>query len=119
MRRFAPSDTYDITKARSRLLCSGNAPHSPRFSPPFLLPNHQTIANKSSPNPPPQVGRNLRIDGTLKGVNTKSNATVPEWKRGSYSLLFAGGEGEASALLYLNRDKKARYAGWVGEWVGM
>lgn len=58
------------------------------------------------------------MDGTLKGVNTKGESTLPEWKRGSFSLLFngggaggagggAGGAGDA-ALLYLNRDRKAR-----------
>lgn len=62
------------------------------------------------------MGRNLRIDATLKGVNTKSESTVPEWKRGHYSLLFAGGGGNAT-LLYLNRDKKVRKPGRSAAWL--
>jgi hypothetical protein len=37
-----------------------------------------------------QVGDQLRVDGSLMGVDSKSQTLIPEWKRGHFSLLLDG-----------------------------
>ena len=69
LRRYAPSDTYEVTKR----------------------------------------GCDLRMDGTLKGVETEEDGTsrsvLPKWKRGAFSLLFEGKMGE-SRLLLVDHEKR-------------
>ena len=69
LRRYAPSDTYEVTKR----------------------------------------GSQLRMDGTLKGVETEEDGTsrsvLPKWKRGPFSLLFEGKTGD-SRLLFVDHEKK-------------
>jgi hypothetical protein len=70
LRRYAPSDTYEVTKR----------------------------------------GSQLRMDGTLKGVETEEDGTsrsvLPKWKRGAFSLLFEGKTGTTSRLLFVDHEKK-------------
>lgn len=37
-----------------------------------------------------KVGDRLRVDGSLMGIDTKSAALIPEWKRGHFSLIMDG-----------------------------
>lgn len=37
-----------------------------------------------------KVGRMLRMDGSLMGLDTKSPSLIPQWKRGHYSLVVDG-----------------------------
>lgn len=51
-----------------------------------------------------KVGRKLRVDGTLMGLDTKKISLVPQWNRGSFSLLFDG-SGDKAAIQFVNRQK--------------
>ena len=52
-------------------------------------------------------GTYLRVNGTLMGMDDKSTTLIPEWKRGSFSLLFDGSTVPAT-LLFLDH-RKGRY----------
>ena len=41
----------------------------------------------------------MRVDGSLMGIDDKSAALIPEWKRGHFSLLFDGAASPATVLL--------------------
>ena len=41
----------------------------------------------------------MRVDGSLMGIDDKSAALIPEWKRGHFSLLFDGSATPATVLL--------------------
>ena len=41
----------------------------------------------------------MRVDGSLMGIDDKSAALIPEWKRGHFSLLFDGAATPATVLL--------------------
>lgn len=44
-------------------------------------------------------GTRMRVDGSLMGIDDKSAALIPEWKRGHFSLLFDGAAAPATVLL--------------------
>jgi len=50
-------------------------------------------------------GSQVRVDGTLMGVDKESAGLLPSWKRGAFSLLFDGGHQPARVVL-LDRDRK-------------
>jgi hypothetical protein len=39
------------------------------------------------------VGKLLRVDGTLMGLDDKARSLIPRWKRGHFSLLVNAGRG--------------------------
>lgn len=50
-------------------------------------------------------GVQVRVDGTLMGIDSKSSSLIPQWKRGQFSLLFDGRCQPASIKL-LDRRKQ-------------
>ena len=47
----------------------------------------------------------MRVDGSLMGIDDKSGALIPEWKRGHFSLLFDGATAPATVLLLDHRKQ--------------
>jgi hypothetical protein len=50
-------------------------------------------------------GTRMRVDGSLMGIDDKSGALIPEWKRGHFSLLFDGATAPATVLLLDHRKQ--------------
>lgn len=46
-----------------------------------------------------KVGKLLRVDGTLMGMDERSHGLIPRWKRGSFSLLVDAGATPTAAFL--------------------
>ncbi len=51
-----------------------------------------------------KVGSRLRIDGSLRGIDPNSNALLPKWKHGSFSLLVDASTTPVSAALVDHTD---------------
>ena len=100
LRLFAPTDTYTVTKARG--------PAHPLFAvprgmspapPPPTLPQTHTRPPSLSPLPyHPQVGKRLRCDGTLLGLED-TRGLIPRWKCGRFTLLVDVGAWPAHVIL--------------------
>lgn len=86
-----------------------------------------------------KVGRCLRVDGTLMGIDESGGGesggggnggfrgVVPQWKRGHFSLIYDGGQGsmrlwfvdhKAGKHLDMAAEKKAMAAAQVGRCIG-
>lgn len=64
-------------------------------------------------------GAQIRVDGTLLGMERHSSGLLPEWKRGSFSLLFNGNMSPPKVQELFNNKHLAVWsilgsANWVG-----
>eukprot|EP00798_Chlamydomonas_sp_ICE-L_P012745 gene12745-15994_t len=53
-------------------------------------------------------GSQIRVDGTLMGIDKEGSGMLPEWKRGNFSLLYDT-SGETAVVAFVNHKKKT----WV------
>lgn len=51
-----------------------------------------------------KLGRRVRVDGTLMGMDRKRQGLIPNWKRGHFSLLF---DGSGDKVATIGRSLKA------------
>ncbi len=52
-----------------------------------------------------KVGKRIRVDGALMGVDHAASSVLPQWKRGHFSLVYDA-SGEKPAIWFLNHKKK-------------
>ena len=117
LRRYAPSDTYEVSRPGNKQpclraalplrghssFCSFRTAHSalPRLCTAVLSPLHWGWQVW-------KCGTSLRVDGSLTGVNSKSTSLMPEWKHGHFSLLFDGAP-TPSTLFFVDHVKQRYY----------
>ena len=54
------------------------------------------------------VGKKLRIDGELRGIDSEALARsmMPKWRRGKFSLIYDGDAGERAALWFVDHESR-------------
>ncbi len=53
-----------------------------------------------------KVGRRIRVDGALMGIDHAASSILPEWKRGHFSLIYDA-SGDKARIWFLNRKRES------------
>ncbi len=105
LRRYAPNDTYTITKQVITMAPHAALVHAPRLARALLCarlhtPGTVVVCGLGWRRRSKQAasafcvvqGASLRVDGTLMGINEEATMTggglIPEWQRGAFSLIY-------------------------------